>query len=283
MRRTKGFTLVELLVVIAIIAILATLLVPAVRRAVELANQASCRANLSGIGKGIALYAAEDKNAKFPLLWNSGDPESAIIWSDAAKDIGTLTTDLVSKPAGMQNMWLMIDRGLVPDTAFGCPSDDDYMARNLTTPAERLASRVGWQSSAQFSYGLHYPYKFKTTPDPAKPGVGGNPAPLGPKLKSGFVIMADKSPHITTAGSIGVQEGITEPSNHVDDGEVYLTYSGQVDIKKSLADSNVQGDDIYTISTNLPTGITNKDSTTPAWRDDQYITPHPLEAVNPNP
>ena len=78
MRRTKGFTLVELLVVIAIIAILATLLVPAVQRAVELANQAACGANLNGMGKAIALYRGEDQNSKFPLLVTTGQPESPI-------------------------------------------------------------------------------------------------------------------------------------------------------------------------------------------------------------
>jgi len=275
MRRTKGFTLIELLVVIAIIAILATLLMPTVQRARELANQAACTANLNGIGKGIAMFAAEDKNARFPLLWNSGDPESTIAWADAEKDIATLTTNLNARPAAMQNMWLIIDKGLVGENAFGCRSDDDYTVR---APEDRVNERVGWQSSSQFSYGLHYPYRYKTTPDPANPGVGSNPVYLGPKLKGSFVIMADKNPGEGGPGNaMGVKTNVVEPSNHIDDGEVYLTYGGQVEMKKSLDDSLVQGDDIYMIATgaDLPVGITNADATTPAYRDDQFITVHP--------
>jgi prepilin-type N-terminal cleavage/methylation domain-containing protein len=274
MRRRRGFTLIELLVVIAIIAILATLLMPTVNRARELANQAACTANLNGIGKGIAMFAAEDKNAKFPLLWDWGDPESTITWADAARDIETLTTTLRAKPAGMQNMWLMIDKGLIGETAFGCRSDGDLTVR---APLDRVEDKVGWQSSSQFSYGLHYPYKYKTAPNPTTPGIGSNPARLGPKLKGSFAIMADKNPGEGGAGTgLEVLTDVVEPSNHVDDGEVYLTYGGQVEMKKSTKDSDVQGDGIYTISTRLPVGVTNKDASTPAYREDQYITPHPI-------
>jgi len=284
MRRRKGFTLIELLVVIAIIAILATLLMPTVARARELANQAACTANLNGIGKAVAMYAAEDKNAKFPLLWNSGDPESTVVWTDAAKDIEELRTTLKSKPAGMQNMWLIIDKGLVGESAFGCRSDTEFTVR---APDDLTTNRVGWQSSSQFSYGLHYPYKYKTEPVATDPGLGSNPVPLGPKLKGSFAIMADKNPG---EGGPNMALGVTneegsevEPSNHNVDGEVYLTYGGQVEMKKSLKDSLVQGDDIYTIAkgAELPTNVTNDDATTPAYRGDQFITVHPTIVVKP--
>ena len=87
--------------------------------------------------------------------------------------------------------------------------------------------------------------------------------------------MADKNPSHNNEPATGVGPD-TPPSNHVDDGEVYLTYGGQVEMKKSTKDSDVQGDGIYTISTRLPVGVTNKDASTPAYREDQYITPHPI-------
>ena len=65
--KSPGFTLVELLVVIAVIAILVSLLLPALGKARESASQIKCLSSMKQLGVTMALYSSQSNDWNVPL------------------------------------------------------------------------------------------------------------------------------------------------------------------------------------------------------------------------
>jgi prepilin-type N-terminal cleavage/methylation domain-containing protein/prepilin-type processing-associated H-X9-DG protein len=94
LKQNRAFTLIELLVVISVIAILASLLLPALARAKEQALSAKCKSNLRQIALGLRMYV--DDNRYYPSY---ADP------------------NLVA--SGMESAWLYWPDRLRPDVSAG--------------------------------------------------------------------------------------------------------------------------------------------------------------------
>lgn len=158
MRRSpsKGFTLVELLVVIGIIAVLISVLLPALNRARQQAISVQCMSNLKSIGQAALLYAHEN-NGWLPPGWGlnqpSGTLEKFCDWGAGATNPITRNSvrEAMAKLLGTKN-WQATDSNYPRVPVMYCPADDQLVSGVLWEEDNFLKGTAPGQNDGKFRY-----------------------------------------------------------------------------------------------------------------------------------
>lgn len=210
--KRKGFTLVELLVVIAIIALLVSILMPALGRAREMAKRVQCSTQLRGIGQGIALYQ-NDNNDSNPGVGDPSDSRSYFgsgKYEEASDDWSSRNRawidgwDWKVKPMFVgSNLYLLIKHEDLVPKMFLCPSDNKAEEMELQDAILQNDRVEGWEDLRDFRSMVNLSYSYN---DPFS-------QLLDASASSALVLLADMNPRFDT------DTGVVDPDVNSDTPE----------------------------------------------------------------
>jgi prepilin-type N-terminal cleavage/methylation domain-containing protein len=236
-KKLKAFTLIELLVVIAIIALLISILLPALSRARELSKRTVCSSNIRGIGQAFYIYAQDGD--LFPCQFNPIQPGTGSIsvflgggWTGLAdplkrrsapdfQNTGNSTTPIITC-----DMWKVIKDLNSTPKQWICPSTVDQPDSSQDTTVYFDFER---KEAVSYGYQVQYP----------KSDI--NMRPIGTTTQGLFPILADANPYLKgnlpTGTDISLDRqgaGKGNSLNHTGrEGENVLFSDGHVDFTKS--------------------------------------------------
>ncbi|HYE33440.1 MAG TPA: prepilin-type N-terminal cleavage/methylation domain-containing protein [Methylomirabilota bacterium] len=144
MKRERGFTLIEMLICIAVIAILVSLLLPAVSRASEHGRKTVCVGNLKQLQLAWQTYADENDGKLLPNTINDlGDrtKSGSLWWIQGLLDFSAANTDNTNTALLVNPHYARIATQIREPRIFKCPSDRSQISlRNAAAKAARVRS-----------------------------------------------------------------------------------------------------------------------------------------------
>jgi len=160
----KFFTLIELLVVIAIIAILASMLLPALQSARKTVKAVACQSRLRQVGFGFAMYLEDNNGYHCPAFVGPhlvGNVSTDLYLSNPATWHDYILSYIgAPSRAGSAGTRYVRAEAFYNNGIYGCPS----MPSSPTNIYQRVYSPIGYNSGlfARYAWpvgGITFPYR----------------------------------------------------------------------------------------------------------------------------